>query len=236
MSKEMWFGAGFLAGSLAAGVAVYIYLKDRFQKELEAKIETINESYKELFNKQEERLNEAEEELNRGISTVIERAVNEATGKNQAHNYNAYASTVKLDPSMMVDKSSIKEPEENIMGAQYPAEEDEVLTDEDQRYLAGLEMSTDHEIHKNDDPVIIKKDEFGELENYDKIECVYYVENDVLVDDEAEEELDEAIYVGTCMLEFKADDDVDDIWIRNFKIMKDFHIQKAFTSYNPGVF
>lgn len=228
MKTWMVVGISFLSG-LGAGVgASYIYFSNKFDKRINAELEAINASYGDILDKYKERLKKAEEALSDGVSTIENIKKTGVVPEDAVHNYNAYSSSVKLDPSVMVDKSSIKEPEKR---------EAKVLSSEEEAYLTGAELSTNHEIHKGDLPKLIKREEYGNDGTLAKKTLQFYVYDNILVDEESKEEvLDQRQMVGDCLdkFGFRTNDDEDEIYVRNSKLGFDFTVIKIFDSYTSG--
>ena len=90
----------------------------------------------------------------------------------------------------------------------------------------------DKEIKKYKKPRLIKEEEFGELSGYDKDTLKYYVEDDILCD-ENNEVLDEEYYLGDAMNKFgfKDNPDESEIFVRNSNLGMDFNVCKVLGSF-----
>lgn len=90
----------------------------------------------------------------------------------------------------------------------------------------------DKEIKKYKKPRLIKEEEFGELSGYEKDTLKYYVEDDILCD-ENNEVLDEEYYLGDAMNKFgfKDNPDESEIFVRNSNLGMDFNVCKVLGSF-----
>lgn len=88
---------------------------------------------------------------------------------------------------------------------------------------------------ENDEPYLIRREEYGSRHDYEVSSLTYYASDDVLVDENDEviekEEIGSLVgdnfsdYFGTC------DDDPDAVYIRNERLKTDFEILRDLNAY-----
>ena len=241
MSKGLYFIFGLAIGAVSGvGIGYFVFTK-RYEGRFNKEVESIKKSYNDILDKYKERLDKAEAELNEGVSSadVIEHAARALEGSTSdstpsMHNYTAYSKNgVKSDLGAFKDKSSIKEPEPREVESLHPMdsdedEDDEVLSDEEQRFIEGLEKSNEHEVTRKERPKLIRRDEYGNDGTLRQASLLYYTGNDVLVDEEDKSEvLDQVKCVGDCLDKFNfKNNDQETICVRNRELGIDFEITK----------
>ena len=240
MNKYAIFGAGLITGLLAGFGAGYFVHKKKYEKELEA----VNGSYHNIFEKQRKRIEEADELLRKG-STSLESPESfvrplegsRSDSKDYKHNYTAYSENgVVGDPSVILrEKSSIKEPEIPLEELHpMDSDEDEELDKEIERYNEGLVASVNHEIRRTEKPKIIKEEDYGDDGTLTQASLIFYQGSNVLVTEDDEEVIDIPLVVGDCLDKFGfRDNDEKRICVRNYKLGYDYEIVKVFGEYVP---
>ena len=244
MSKGLYFIFGLAIGAVGgAGIGYFVFTK-RYEGKFNKEVDSIKKSYNDILDKYKERLSKAEAELNEGVSStdVVERATRALEGSTSdstpsMHNYTAYSKNgVKSDLGAFKDKSSIKEPEPRELESLHPVdsdedeepEDDEVLSEEEQRFIEGLEKSNEHEATRKERPKLIRRDEYGNDGTQRQASLLYYTGNDVLVDaEDGSEVLDQDKYVGDCLDKFDfRTNGQETICVRNKELGIDFEITK----------
>ena len=244
MNKGVWFIFGLIIGA-ASGSAISYYISNKkFNDRFNSEVDAVKCSYNDIVEKYKKRLGEAEAELEKGTSStdVVERVLRPLEGStsddsNLRHNYTKYSKNcVKTDPRAFEDKSSIKEPEpRDEVESLHPMDsdedeepEDEVVTEEEQRFITGLEMSNNHETKRKDKPKLIRQEDYGNDGTLQQATLYYYTGDDVLIDTEdGSEVVDQYRYVGDCLDKFGfRTNDQESICVRNDSLGFDFQIEK----------
>ena len=243
MNNYAVFGAGLVTGLLAGFTVGYFVQKKQHDKELDA----VSKSYHDIFEQQRKRIEEADEELNKGKIVVPPESIlrplegSRSDSKVYKHNYTAYSENgVVEDPTMVIQHtSSIKEPEiplEDYVGSLHPVDSDEDEEEERQEelYNEGLKASLEHEARRTMQPRIIKEDDYGNDGTLEQESLFYYQENDTLVTEDDEEIHDLPLVVGDCLDKFGfRDNNEKRICVRNYKLGKDYEVIKIDGPYIP---
>lgn len=242
MNNYAVFGAGLVTGLLAGFGIGYFVQKKQHDKELDA----VSKSYYDIFEEQRKRIEEADEELNRGRAAAPPESIlrplegSRSDSKDYKHNYTAYSENgVVEDPTMVIQHtSSIKEPEvpmEDYEGSLHPVDSDEDEDyDEEELYNEGLRASLEHEAKRTMLPRIIKEEDYGNDGTLEQESLFYYQGNDILVTEDDEEIHDLPLVVGDCLDKFGfRDNDEKRICVRNYKLGKDYEVIKIDSEYIP---
>jgi hypothetical protein len=111
---------------------------------------------------------------------------------------------------------------------EHPTEEDLIeMTDAENKMHDALDKA-------HDKPKLIKIESFGEIQSYDTESLTYYVYDRTLVHEDQTIVDDEAFLIGDALDRYGwRDDDADanPLYVRNYKIQKDFEIIKVFAEY-----
>ena len=147
----------------------------------------------------------------------------ESEHKVEAHTMDEpYEKPNKVDYQQFYDPSESEGPKDDI-----PEDEDDT----------GSYMTNEYKKNKNRAPIIIKKGEYGDMDNWKTMDLKYYQESETLVFVEGDEE--DMIYfdeiedvVGNSLVKFGfADNDEPVIFVRNFSRGCDFRIEKVFGAF-----
>lgn len=249
--KEVIFGIGFLAGGAISGIASYLFLKKRFDKKLDEFIEKENAmlakggSGVSVKGENQDPDVAADDGDFSEIEKLYEKkkAAEDAahSGSGSVNNSTDYAALYS-DPAELESpkEEDLPDPNSYSVGSDRElAEADkrdamiasgELVTDENRDYIAGEEAS--YEMRVGQKPKLITSDSYyNDYLHFDKVCLDYYTENDVLVDTEANEEIqDEMRVVGTCLdkYDFRHNDDESIIYVRNMSFGTDYEISKVY--------
>lgn len=242
MNNYAVFGGGLVTGLLAGFGIGYFVQKKQHDKELDA----VSKSYYDIFEEQRKRIEEADEELNRGRAAAPPESIlrplegSRSDSKDYKHNYTAYSENgVVEDPTMVIQHtSSIKEPEvpmEDYEGSLHPVDSDEDEDyDEEELYNEGLRASLEHEAKRTMLPRIIREEEYGNIASHRQESLFYYQGNDILVTEDDEEIHDLPLVVGECLDKFDfRHNDEKRICVRNYKLGVDYEVIKVAGDYIP---
>ena len=249
MKDYTMFGAGLVTGLLVGFTAGYFVHKARHQKELDA----VNESYHDIFEQQRKRIEAADAELGKGKVAAPPESIlrplegSRSDSKDYKHNYTAYSENgVVEDPTMVIrHTSSIKEPEvplEDYVGSLHPVDSDEddgeaeleEQEKEEELYNEGLRASMMHEMRRTERPKIIKEEDYGNDGTLSQETLMYFAGNDILVTEDDEEIHDIPLVVGDCLDKFDfRHNNEKRIFVRNYKLGKDYEITKIPGEYIP---
>lgn len=133
-----------------------------------------------------------------------------------------YEKPNKVDYQQFYDPSESESPKDDI-----PEDENDT----------GSYMTNEYKKNKNRAPIIIKKGEYGDMDNWKTMDLKYYQESETLTFVEGDEE--DMIYfdeiedvVGNSLVKFGfADNDEPVIFVRNFSRGCDFRIEKVFGAF-----
>lgn len=242
MNNYVVFGTGLVTGLLAGFGIGYFVQKKQHDKELDA----VSKSYYDIFEEQRKRIEEADEELNRGRAAASPESIlrplegSRSDSKDYKHNYTAYSENgVVEDPTMVIQHtSSIKEPEvpmEDYEGSLHPVDSDEDEDyDEEELYNEGLRASLEHEAKRTMLPRIIREEEYGNIASHRQESLFYYQGNNILVTEDDEEIHDLPLVVGECLDKFDfRHNDEKRICVRNYKLGVDYEVIKVAGDYIP---
>jgi hypothetical protein len=138
---------------------------------------------------------------------------------------------VDYDKKFVKNKKDVKE---DPAESEHPTENDEYEED----YSLGLAAKKEREaaLAKDKGPKIIKASEFGSESYLDTITLLYYMEDDILTneDEEVYEDLDEVeAMLGDTLHKYGFDHNQESsIYVRNVKRGEDYEIIKVFSSFN----
>lgn len=136
------------------------------------------------------------------------------------------------DPAEMESPEDDFSEEEEAKRFEELVKEGAIVTEENENDIAGEELTA--ELSKK--PILISSDDFdyGRPE-FDKVQLVYYVGDDTLIEAESEEEvMDEERVLGNCLNEsgMRDPENTEDvIFVRNFAFNTDYEISKSWLEF-----
>lgn len=236
MLKEvLLFGGGLAVGALAGFLGAKIYYKEKMETEISEEIKEVTRVYSEKMKEKdateddkvgESSTKEEEKEVPKSNSKSNPAPQNHPEdtpgGKNQKVSYTSFSSKGVDTPSDMIVK-----PKKTI--------NEEFEEDERENFLKGLEASERHERERRQKPKIIKYEAFGEDPAYDTVPLTYYVNEEVLVNDDDGTEIDDwDMSVGDCLDKYGFRHNNEQIiYVRNFFKGIDYSITKRYDDYIP---
>lgn len=225
MLKEvLLFGGGLAVGALAGFLGAKFYYKEKMETEISEEIKEVTRVYSEKMKEKGVTEGDKVGESSTEKEDESENKIPEDTpgGKNQKVSYTSYSSNGVDTPSDMIVK-----PKKTI--------NEEFEEDERENFLKGLEASERHERERRQKPKIIKYEDFGEDPAYDTVPLVYYVNEEVLVNDDDGTEIDDwDMSVGDCLDKYGFRHNNEQIiYVRNFFKGIDYSITKRFDDYIP---
>ena len=232
MLKEvLLFGGGLAVGAIGGFIVAKIYYKEKMETEISEEIKEVTRVYSEKMKEKgttegdkvgESSTKEEEKEVSKSNSEPQSHPEDTPGGKNQKVSYTSFSSKGVDTPSDMIvkPKKTIKE---------------EFEEDERENFLKGLEASERHERERRQKPKIIKYEDFGEDPAYDMVPLVYYVNEEVLVNDDDGTEIDDwDMSVGDCLDKYGFRHNNEQIiYVRNFFKGIDYSITKRYDDYIP---
>lgn len=225
MLKEvLLFGGGLAVGALAGFIGAKFYYKEKMETEISEEIKEVTRVYSEKMKEkgvtEGDKVGESNTKEEENHPEVVPEVV--PGGKNQKVSYTSYSSNGVDTPSDMIvkPKKTIKE---------------EFEEDERENFLKGLEASERHERERRQKPKIIKYEAFGEDPAYDTVPLTYYVNEEVLVNDDDGTEIDDwDMSVGDCLDKYGFRHNNEQIiYVRNFFKGIDYSITKRYDDYIP---
>ena len=251
MNNGLIFIGGLVLGCAVGAASGILYQKRKNKKE----IDTISASYHDIFEKQRKEIeelrfgevnsiDEPDDFVDLVENSMDEEELKEAFGKNYAYNYNAHSKTVASDPLMpTTDKATIKEPEpRDELETLHPVDsdedipEEEMLTEEEARYISGLKDSVDRDRERETKPKIIKDEDYGTDGRYAESNLFYYPDDDIICDENNQEIGNPSTVVGDTLDKFDfRHNDQDHMCIRNFMLGLDYWIIKKDFRYVPDI-
>lgn len=235
MLKEvLLFGGGLAVGAIAGFLGAKFYYKEKMETEISEEIKEVTRVYSEKMKEKgategdkvgESSTEKKDEDENKGPKSDPEpqnHPEDTPGGKNQKVSYTSYSAMGVDTPSDMIVK-----PKKTI--------NEEFEEDERENFLKGLEASERHERERRQKPKIIKYEDFGEDPAYDMVPLVYYVNEEVLVNDDDGTEIDDwDMSVGDCLDKYGFRHNNEQIiYVRNFFKGIDYSITKRFDDYIP---
>lgn len=232
MLKEvLLFGGGLAVGAIAGFLGAKIYYKEKMETEISEEIKEVTRVYSEKMKEKdateddkvgESSTKEEEKEVSKSNPAPQNHPEDTPGGKNQKVSYTSYSSNGVDTPSDMIVK-----PKKTI--------NEEFEEDERENFLKGLEASERHERERRQKPKIIKYEAFGEDPAYDTVPLTYYVNEEVLVNDDDGTEIDDwDMSVGDCLDKYGFRHNNEQIiYVRNFFKGIDYSITKRYDDYIP---
>ena len=136
----------------------------------------------------------------------------------------------KEDASDTTDPAELEGPKDDIP---YTEEEDNDQTIE----YEGYQLNGEHKKALEEDrkPYTIDPSDYElTCNNYEKLTLLYYISDDVVLD-ESEEEVNRFDLIGNVIMESGLDENDEEIlFVRNDKLMCDYEVVKVFTRYEKG--
>ena len=82
------------------------------------------------------------------------------------------------------------------------------------------------------EPKIIRAEEFGDFDDFDQVDLVYYDDDDILADEDDNVIEDYESLVGDALVKYGfITNEEQNLYVRNFDRRTDYHIYKVYTSY-----
>lgn len=208
----------------AAGLGIgiggsYLFLKRKFYKDLEERMNKELEPINELYDKlQEEYMqskhvkeyvpedsDETEKEDSPKQAKIFRKAANEER------------KAVRYD---VISKGGQAESDDR--------EDDDPDEAADEYEKAGLEFEESRKTDLRRSPERISGDEVGEYQNYEKVTLLYYPFDDVFIDDETREEVYNADEILGDTIDVWRDNEhnYDDVYVRSYRLATDYTIVK----------
>lgn len=240
------FAGGFIAG----GISTYLGMRQRFKDKLERETNEVREVYNEKISHYEKPKTSLEGDI-KGPETIEEKVhldrttssyARELNNKPPLRDYTKYfqeKSGEKLDLKE-VTKDAASDAAEDPAELEGP-EDDEPYTDEEDENetleYEDYQLNGEHKkaVEENREPYIIDASAFElECSNYEKVSLVYYISDDVLIEEHGAQadEVDRYDIVGTAFEDTHFDENNDEVmYVRNDILMCDYEITKVFTSF-----
>lgn len=207
------FIIGFVLGAGISGGLTYYICKSRFNKAIENERTKIRKEYKEYYERKQEEEDEAKANHNSAIpdkpiesaEKYLDKKKNEKIINNNGYNYDPAESERPTEDELIAESEAINNMHDT---------------------LAAM----------HDKPKLIKVENFGEINSYDTESLTYYVKDQTLVHEDQSIVDDKDFLIGDALDRFGwRDDDEDEspLYVRNYKIQKDFEIIKVFGEYEP---
>ena len=233
----------FASGLLVGGVCTFFAIKKVYEAKADAEIEEVRKVYEEKIAEVEDHKDSLSGELEgpkeievKGVKSVSEIMNNKPDLKDYTKYFKAKGEKLEnvtealRDASDEIDPAEMEGPEEDIP---YTEEED---LDQSLDYIDHeLNGSSKKAIEEDLPPHLIDPSDYElTCANYDKMELIYHIYDDVLTNDDGEvvEKDSEMRLIGDIISETGFAENSDDVlYVRNDKIMSDFEVTKVFTPY-----
>ncbi len=230
------FGVGTAVGCVLGYILAKKWMRKRVDREVNDVLEKIYEEKRDEERKAEADLEKEEALAKEKAADLYGKAADAlkkyADASEKEENYGKgpeWKEFICPDPDDSEDDFS---EEEEAKRFEELVREGAVVTEENENDIAGEELTA--ELFKK--PILISSDDFdyGRPE-FNKVQLVYYVGDDTLVEAEAEEEvMDEKRVVGDCLDEsgMRDPENTEDvIFVRNFAFNTDFEISKSWMEF-----
>ena len=202
----------FASGGIVGGITVWYYLKKKYETIAEQEIAEVRDFYTNKCDFLENRVNEAEKMASEPAELKLH---SEISGEIIRHGRVDYTRFNKVEP---VD---IEHPVDS--------DEDEAM---DENEAAGFIFEKEHKEELKQKPKIIRVEQFGERREYETQTLEYYVEDNVLCDEEGDAIEDVERCVGDALEKYGfKDNDEQSLYVRNPSYGVDYVIVKVFGSY-----
>ena len=195
-----------LGGILGSGTTYYICKKKMDEREDEIRSEARKE-YKEYYERKQVEEDEA-------IATHVKKVPD----KPIPQEYKELVNNYRVEEP---DPAELENPQDDEEEVDY-AEEETVVDDLIQEHLE----------KQNPNPKIILPESFGELNTYDTETLTFYQQDRVLVHEDETLVDDINFLIGDSLDRYGwADDDDDVLYVRNYKLQRDYEIIKKYEEY-----
>ncbi len=258
MTKSSTGIVSFIVGAAIGGVSTWLAVRKYYQVRFEVQCNEVREVYAEKLDElqpEKSTMNgelvgpgEIEVEPEPGMRKPVSSIVRELNNKPDLHDYTSYfhGKGQKLDglSETLRDaeadaKADAIDPSEALIEADCPPEDEPMTDEEDYAEQVNYENYEFNERHRkavaeNWEPEVIPLDNFMALrENgYENETLNYFVFDDILAN-EQDEELDQDLFVGDCLIESGFTDNNEDLlYIRNDKLSCVFEIRKVHSQFN----
>lgn len=234
----------FASGVATGATVMYFGVKKYFEVKADLEVESVREAYNRKIGESEPALSSIEGEIS-GPETIDDgerpfakpsRSLdNPLNNKPPLTDYTKYfhKEDSYVNPSDLMIEQDLAESESPEDDEPYSDEEDAEQQMEYETYQINEEHKKAVEDHVP--PHVIDASDFElTCTHYDKVSLVYYMSDDVLVDDSGitPEEVNRFELVDTCLRDSGFDDNDDDVlYVRNDYLQTDYEITKVFTPY-----
>lgn len=244
----------FMSGAAVGAVSMYFGVKKYFELKADLEVAEVRDAYDRHMAEIEESRSSLDGEL-RGESEINEKdiaaeptkssIVHALNNKPPLRDYTKYfvekgnkeelelkevIRNAKEDAGEMIDPAELEGPEDDTP---YTEEEDNDQTLD----YEGYQLNGEHKKALEEDrrPYIIDPSDYElTCSNYEKLTLLYYISDDIVLD-ESEEEVNRFDLIGNVIMESGFDENEDEIiFVRNDKLMCDYEVVKVFTQYEKG--
>lgn len=240
----------FLSGVVVGAAGMYFALKGYFEEQADKEVNSVKNAY-------ENRLSEIEDDNKSSIDGELEGPEDikddDEEARKKAHKDLIYKLNNKPDikdytkffkakgetlDGVSETLRDAKEDATDPAEAESPGDDTPYTDKEDEEAQLEYEdyqLNGEHKkaMEENRKPYKIEASDYDlTCANYEKIELMYYIADNILCDD-SKEEVNPYDVIGDTLYESGfSDDDEDSLFVRNDKLMCDFMVTKIYTSYN----
>ncbi|SFU32955.1 hypothetical protein [Butyrivibrio sp. INlla21] len=241
----------FLTGTAVGSVSTFFAVKKIFELKADLEVESVRDAYNNRLAEIEEFRSSMDGELE-GPETIDEKVhldehkssiARQLNNKPPLTDYTKYFVGSKSNEELDL-KEVTRDPHDEIDEDTDPAElegpeDDEPYTDEEDKdetlNYEDHELNGKHKKAKEDGkpPYLIDKGDYDlTCDNYDKISLLYYLPDDIVVNEDNEIEGNVRTLIGNLIAETGFDQDEEEVmYVRNDILSSDFEIQKIFSEY-----
>lgn len=239
----------FLSGVAIGAGGMYIGVKKYFELKADLEVSSVKKAYEELVNTNNEdsetsidgslegpsEIDEDKERLKEtktAFSNIADKFNNKPPLKDYAKMFKEKEKESDLKVKEIVrsgdiDPASMEHPEDD---EPYTEKEDE----DSQMEYEDYKLNGEHKKALKEDrkPYVIEPSDFElTCSNYEKIDLLYYIHEDILCEDSGEE-VSRLDTIGACLETSGFDNDEEDVlFVRNDKLMCDYQITKLYVPY-----
>ena len=241
--KELLY---FVSGALIGSGVTYYFVKKAFEMKADEEIMCVKKAYEDRLRNIEDNKSSINGDLKGPKEIDTKEKVKQLNNKPDLLDYTKYfkPSSEGLSTGSELLRDAKKDAIENGLSEEELAEmegpqDDEPYSDEEDRdqtlEYEDYQLNGAHKraLEKGKPPFEIAPEDYAlTCDNYEKMSLLYYVPDEILAN-EAEEIVDEALFVGTLISDSGFDYNNQDVmYVRNDRLMCDFEITKLYEQFD----
>ena len=241
----------FLTGGVVGSVSTYFAVKKYFELKADIEVESVRDAYNRRVSELEPSVNSLDGDIE-GPETIDDGRVHldgakssiarELNNKPPLTDYTKFFKEkderTSLDLKEITRDPKEEVSEDELAEAEGPTDDEPYTDEEDEDETLNFEdhqLNGKHKKAMEDDtpPYLIDKSDYDlTCSNYDKITLLYYIADDIVINEDNEIEGNVRSLIGDMISEEGFDQNDEEVmYVRNDKLTSDFEIQKVYSEY-----